>query len=281
MKNCCAVDILKSVYRKVLSICLLIKWQYQTFYLRNNIAQHSVLTNELKGKFLILAPHSDDEWIGCGQLIEDQSLDVVICNMDMPGGDSPSLHVMRREEMGNVANEYSREIITLNQNKVESLTELIKNLKPKYICLPFIIDWHSEHREVMGILENALVHCNEIGSEVIMYQVSVPIPVAYVNYVKTLSRSKWINKWKYFRKYYPTQTYIPYKRFALNERVNGEINGEYAAEVYSIMPISEWTVCFRNSFQRQEEIRNLVKMLPDMVEIRKKTEMLCNQMFNK
>ena len=86
MKNCYAVDILKFTYRKTFTIWLLVKWHIQTIYLRRSIACHLTQTNELKGKILILAPHSDDEWIGCGQLIVDHSNDVVICNMDMSGG---------------------------------------------------------------------------------------------------------------------------------------------------------------------------------------------------
>ena len=281
MKDCWIVNLLKYLYRKFLPFILLTKWKKQMSYLRNKIEPIEEQTYELEGRVLILAPHSDDEWIGCSQLICDISLDVVVCNIDMLGGDVSELHKIRREGMENVASSFSRDMLTLTEDKINSLINVIESVKPNFICLPFIVDWHSEHREVMGILNQSFGRISSKDFSVIQYQVSVPIPVAYVNYVKTLSRSKWINKWKYFKKHYPTQTYIPYKRFALNERVNGRIVGEYAAEVYSIMPITEWKVCFRNSFQRQEEIRDLVKLLPDMVGIRERAEVLCHQIFNK
>lgn len=281
MKNYLIYKFLIVIYRRLYSLFQLIKWFIQTFYLRNRNVYSEVCYNDIKGKVLILAPHSDDEWIGCSQLMIDDSIDVTVCNMDMPGGDSLELHQMRREEMELVAHVCSREIMTLNEEKIKSLKCVIENVRPNFICLPFLIDWHSEHRKVMGFLSQLSLYTQLNDVKIIMYQVSVPIPLFFINYVKIMSYKRWRNKWSFFKQYYSTQTYIPYIRFSLNECVNSNITRRrtIAAEVFSIMSFSRWQDYYIKSSRFEERIKSLVNCISDLFLIRKRGREICDELL--
>lgn len=188
--------------------------------------------------YLILAPHSDDEWIGCSQIIKTCK-DVTILNKDMQGGDTDELHHTRFQEMATLASQYSRRLLTVGNEKEKSLAEIIVEVKPDFICLPFFFDWHPEHIQVMEYLRQALLSCSYQG-KILLYQVSLPIDSLFVNVSLPMSKNELEDKWSTFKETYKTQTMIAYKRFIANERINGAISGTYAAEVYVALESNAW-----------------------------------------
>lgn len=91
--------------------------------LRKIKSKCSAFQLQKESSFVIILPHADDEWIGCGSLISSSDYKVSLCNADMEGGDSESIHLIRRAEIERLANMYSKPIHTLCNNKVNYLKE--------------------------------------------------------------------------------------------------------------------------------------------------------------
>lgn len=200
----------------------------------------NTLLQGMKGRCLILIPHSDDEWIGCSQVIKSDN-DVILCNMDMKGGDNEALHQIRYEEMNRVADEHHRKFITLKGEKLQVLERVIRESGCTHIFVPHYIDWHPDHVAVMRILAAALedINLKESSLQVVMYQVSCPI-IRGINLALPLTKEECKEKWSYFKSHYPTQQHIPYLRFYYNEMINGKYVEAYAAEVYVVVEARQW-----------------------------------------
>lgn len=215
-----------------------LEWLRQVHYWRKRIPFKETKPIDNDASYLILAPHSDDEWIGCSQIIKTCK-DVIILNMDMQGGDTEEMHRTRYLEMETLASKYGRRLLTVGNEKEISLAEIIAEVKPDFICLPFFFDWHPEHIRVMKFLNQALLNSLYQG-RILMYQVSLPIDSGFVNVSAPMSKEELGDKWSTFKETYKTQTMIAYKRFMANERINGAISGAYAAEVYVALEVSAW-----------------------------------------
>lgn len=197
-----------------------------------------------KGKYLVLIPHSDDEWIGCSTIIKDPSYDVVLCNMNMPGGDNAKIHAIRRKEMEQIAQISNRKLIICKNES--DLGGIIKDEKPTKIVVPYIIDWHEEHLKVMHILAKALsVFCKQC--DIVMCQITIPISLHNITHANKMNKQMWKNKWLIFRKNYRTQKYFPWFRISCHERLNGEMFGCFSAEVFCVLESNKWLKVFNNS----------------------------------
>lgn len=189
-----------------------------------------------KGKYLILIPHSDDEWIGNSTLISDPQYDVALFDMDMPGGDTEEIHGVRYVEMQSIAQKYNRTLYSKKNN--DSINDVINTLHPDFVNVPYFFDWHPEHRMVLEEL------CSLTGSnekfKVVMYQVTVPILNYNITHANPLDKTNWRNKWEQFRKVYLTQSLFPAYRVACQERINGKIIEAFSGEVFSLMNYPEW-----------------------------------------
>lgn len=264
------MEIFKRVVNKVSYTQIRLKWYIDYFRVRNQISFKRNVISLSRGVKLILLPHVDDEWIGCSQIINNYP-NVVLCDMDMPGGDSQYIHKKRKEELKKLCDTKRISSILLDNNKVGKLTEIIKETGCSEIFLPYLVDWHPEHLKVHDIVASVL---DNINSEmtIIMYQVSVPISDDHINFVIPMNKQTLINKWNLFRYFYPSQKHLPSRRFLLQERINGAYVGAYAAEVYCAKNKKEWlsakrsfalSLCDHNSFVSNlnniYEMRNLVK----------------------
>mgnify|MGYP003589130741 CR=1 FL=1 len=225
------------------------------------------------GKFLILAPHSDDEWVGCSRILINKKFEVVICNMNMPGGDSKELHFVRHNEMSIMAKRYDRLLTTISgdcDEKVIQLYRFIKTFNPNYICVPCVVDWHEDHLEVINILKrivNTYLDI-DISCKILMYQVSVPIPRKQLTHNLKMNYYEQLEKWKLFKDTYKTQSQFPYRRFMKNEYISGCYCNSYAAEVFSCKSLSDW-VKYVDIIIGSGINKNLFKMINNLVRIRR------------
>lgn len=192
-----------------------------------------------KGKYLILIPHSDDEWIGNSSLISNKFYDVVLCNTDMQGGDSLRIHNLRLQEMQNMASRFQRKLLTLKSNKIGNLADVLKEEKPEYVLVPSIFDWHPEHFGVMDLLSNVEGLCDTSSFLVVMYQVTVPMPSSLITHAHSFTKEEWKRKWEIFRETYKTQTNFPWFRVSCLERINGQ-SQNYANEVFRCSTFARW-----------------------------------------
>lgn len=212
------------------------------------------ITNE---RIVILMPHSDDEWIGCSQILVNNHENAIVIDMNMNGGDDEQLHLRRRNEAEIVAKEHDYKLYTLNDfNRFSDLSELLEKLKPSCVFLPSFIDWHTEHIEVMRLFFEAAITIGYAG-RVGQYQVSVPIPEFMINAGGVMTKEQLKRKWDCFFKYYQTQIMIPAKRFLINERLNGAIYEKYAIEAYSITTFEYWKKLYSVLILKDEERRML------------------------
>ncbi len=231
---------IRLVYLKIIIVLRCISWQKDVYFLRKVIKKIENIEEIKNGNFLILLPHADDEWVGCSRLICQEKNEVILLNMDMEGGDTPSLHELRRKELEKLSSMFKRDLILIDEDKINSLKKCILKLKPQYICLPYYFDWHPEHIEVMSILKEALIQTS-YDCNILMYQVSLPILYSECNSWIGMNKRQWKEKWKIFEEIYSSQTKIPYMRFAYNERINGAIVSQYASEVYHVTSSANWS----------------------------------------
>jgi len=201
---------------------------------------------------LVLAPHSDDEWIGCSQIIQGNS-EVLICNMDMPGGDSAALHSVRHREMRSLAARFNRRLETVAHDKrAADLSRIVKSYSPEVVFLPFFTDWHEEHIAVMKILQSVADSLGDI--KIGMYPVSLPLLPSCITHYRPLPKRDFNFKWTTFKSIYRTQAQaLPWRRFAAHERINGACVKEFAAEVYCVMPVAQWLHCLKSKTLSEQQ----------------------------
>ena len=233
-----------------------IKWHFQSLFIRAISSNKGAKLIDTKKKYLILAPHSDDEWIGCSQIIL-QCINTTICNMNMQGGDTVEIHNMRYNEMLSVANRFKRKFITLIDDKVANLQNVICQEKPDFILVPHFIDWHPEHLEVMEILKQLVSNGFYMG-QILTYQVSVPFTNGKDCYYLPMNKEQQCFKWKVFFEHYKTQSFMPVKRFIANEYINGANISSNGAELYKQYVAEEW-VRAMDFFNEHIETRNFLK----------------------
>lgn len=272
------MGILVKIINKILHILVSFKWHIDYIRVRNQISYNGKIKSLSGGVKLILLPHVDDEWIGCSQIINKYH-DVVLCDMDMPGGDSQYIHKKRKEELKKLCDTKRISSILLDNNKVEKLTEIIKETGCSEIFLPYLVDWHPEHLKVHDIVASVLENINsEIN--IVMYQVSVPISDNHINLVMPMDKQAVKNKWTLFGYFYPSQKYLPSQRFLLQERINGAYADSYAAEVYCIKSKSEW-LSAKNSFVLSfNKRKSIVSSLNHIYKLRNIVKSIDSNSFN-
>ena len=236
---------MKKILKKIYKIYVDLKdeyiWYSESKKIIKNIQKNRNLSElSLNGKKMILIPHSDDEWIGCSGIINRVKGErIIFCNMDMQGGDSKDLHEIRYKELENTVNKYNAILYTITSNKMDNLKKIIKEEQPKFIFVPFFIDWHPEHIETINILYN-VIKMLQYECEIIAYQVSLPVLPDFINAYVPMNKEEFDKKWNYFKKNYKTQIKIPYKRFMYNEKINGRIVNQYACEVFVVCTTKQW-----------------------------------------
>ena len=246
-------QILKRILLWILQIRKLLLWNLDCKHLKKSIAAQTIANLPYDKKTVILIPHADDEWVGCSSLVMNGS-DILLYDMDMNGGDDKVLHEARYNELSKISTLCKKPLLKVGLSKSLSLIETIKKEKPQMICVPFFFDWHPEHIEVMGILRQALLNI-EYDVDIAMYQVSMPIPRNCITHINPMSKIEWKRKWKTFEEIYKSQRGIPYKRFAINERVNGAVCESYAGEAFVYCGASAWLANYEEWLLTSDEIK--------------------------
>lgn len=215
-----------------------IKWRYELLLFSKRSRSH-LFPRLPEDKYLLLVPHSDDEWMTNSCMLNRKN--VVVVNLDMLGGDSTELHQIRRSELKTTCLKYNRKLITVDKNKVVVMSKILEKELPATVVVPFFVDWHSEHLEVIKILHDSLRSLNNLKMpKVCMYSVSCPMPYEAITHIEPMNRYEWKKKWKYFFQHYVTQRSIPFKRFAYCDRFVGKIGNVFSGEAYRIVDVSEW-----------------------------------------
>lgn len=260
------MNIIKKTVSAALSFRNKLSWACSTYYFKKKSIKSNIDTAFPGGTKIILIPHADDEWIGCSTIIRTYN-DVLLCDMDMDGGDSKSLHAVRKNELQSIAELYKKEIICIFEDKVNHLLEIIELKKPAYIFLPYYVDWHKEHIMVMDLLEEVL---SQYASDVFicMYQVSLPIADSQITHVLPMSKKSFLEKWDTFMRVYKSQTHLPIGRFGAHEKIAGALTNSFSAEVFCVKTKLEWLNQKNKWLLTEEEKKECFTAINDIRKIR-------------
>lgn len=267
------MNILKKIYSKIFRGVI----RFQNFLNAKQLRRLSkklMVEDQIQGDVLILVPHADDEWIGCSRLFNMPNVKILLCNMDMQGGDTEKTHRCRYLELMQMAELHGvlvKNVYGTINEKITGLTTLILETNPQYICVPFYCDWHFEHLAVMRMLYQALSKLTQEQRrdlKIFMYQVSVPIPSKMITHCFPMSKKEQQEKWNTFRSIYKTQTFLPVYRYIYNEYIHGGFSDSHAAEVFVCEICSKWIRSFGKRQLHKSRRELLIKNLGNLKKIR-------------
>jgi|SaaInl8_200m_RNA_FD_contig_91_134993_length_5554_multi_5_in_0_out_0_3 LmbE family N-acetylglucosaminyl deacetylase len=201
-------------------------------------------------KILILAPHADDESIGCGGLLLKYASQCdVIFLTDGRHGDidiEPSKMIeIRKKEFESVMNKLEVNhfsLLGVEDTKLGSNYNTFKEIlfnEYNYICIPNNLDQHPDHKAVTKHMKKAFKE-NKINNKIkiLMYEVwgTLPLPNFYTDISDSIE-----NKKEIINMYHSQIKHIDYagKITALNE-YRGMIASKKSVEAYFILSVEDF-----------------------------------------
>ena len=183
----------------ILSLMSLKKFVGSKFFFEAAKSQlgHKVIDTPPSGKVLVLAPHPDDEVIGCGGAIKLHCLSSdqvkIIYLTDGSAGfpdsfrptkkEKEKMIVVRENEARTAANilgvndlvflRYPDGRLRSNRLIEKYFTQLLLDYKPDIIYTPSLLDTNSDHYETTKILAQAILH-SKISAQVFLYEIWSP-----------------------------------------------------------------------------------------------------------
>ena len=142
---------------------------------------------------MVIAPHPDDELIGCGGLViskknEGAQVGVIYLtdgrsSRGWKNAPTEILNTPRYQEARNVCNSLKVDMtsyldgisgqLKTNQILVDSVSDFIAEFKPEVILVPFINDPHADHIESNKILARALKNTRIVLNEIKIFSYEV------------------------------------------------------------------------------------------------------------
>jgi len=182
---------------------------------------------------LIIAPHADDEWIGCYSILKIKHANITCCYMNMYGNDYSENNIQtRRQEIMGSSQYWNFDLRIVGNDCVEFIKECVKGNNKCFIPSPY--DWHPEHRKTFCKFYEAYSQLNtreKDGIEVYYYSISVPHSNREkLNYIP-LTKEDVNHKWKEFNNIYTSQSFMPSYRYKLQLRLVPQNIG-YAAQLF-------------------------------------------------
>ena len=165
---------------------------------------------------LVIAPHPDDELIGCGgtmmKYLQEGTTITLLIVTDGQYGDFSKGNVNRKKECIDVWGKYENlELIFLNHmdsnitnELIDIYKELIAEKKQEIIYIPWIIDRHIDNINVNKYLAYALKAMNFDQTIMAFYEVMYPL---YANKITNISKV-YACKEKMLRKYISQIDYL-------------------------------------------------------------------------
>lgn len=260
------MNFIKNIVIYLLHIRKIIRWYSQYFKCKRNGLFYKSLP-ELSwsdiGNALIIAPHSDDEWIGSYTVLTNiTSPDVFYCCYY--GNDySKDNKSIRDKEIKECANKNNYNLYCATKNDRDaSLAELLSH-GYKSIFIPSPFDWHPEHRAVFRLVFEIL-QTMKSKPVVYYYQISVPHKNYQSLYISGMSRIQQNNKWVVFQSIYKSQK-MPVLRYKLQEKLNAGFTDFYAAEIFVKPSHQELYDDFLNMCAGKDKLLESYRLLVDNI----------------
>ena len=186
------------------------------------------------GISLIIAPHADDELIGCFSFIKKHPNSIVLYCGLLGSHNNEENAIIRRREFISFCEANAIRYKLLGRNLKKEIISEILILRPSNILIPSFVDWHNEHRLINTIVLDLVDYFQSCN--IIWYRISVPIML--YNYSVEESKHDYISKWKNFLLYYQSQKSINYRRFQFVEKHCK--TRVFASELYYIQSTEEF-----------------------------------------
>ena len=187
-------------------------------------------------RFLLIAPHADDELLSSYTLLKKCSnLTVYYCGFTGTNSKIDNRNT-RRHEIESLCHFMGIPFID-GGGSCLNLEEAIK--RHDVIVLPSIVDWHQEHRKVSYLLMD-LLRKLDTPPCIYSYSVTVPNESCEVVLANSMNREQVNEKYSLFNTFYKSQRFMPIFRFKINDRINGYHINEYAAETFLYHPFEKW-----------------------------------------
>ncbi|MBC7088157.1 MAG: PIG-L family deacetylase [Tissierellales bacterium] len=208
----------------------------------------------LNDKVIVFAPHVDDETIGLGGTLlkyKEKGEEIYVVYMTDGSGattdlDEEELIKQRKNEAENLKEIYNiKEIFFLDykdsaldyndENLIDNIKLIVKDIKPTIIYIPFLIDSHVDHFNTSISVLNALYDMdNEYVSnlKIICYQINSPIMPNLITNITALTKEQFEKKKKIYR-VFSSQWAMGFDVFSLiDERQTSYYKKGVASEVF-------------------------------------------------
>ncbi len=138
---------------------------------------------------LVLAPHCDDEAIGCGgTILKYLSMGTSVTIVFLTNQHSPKKEIREKESQMAWENYPEVKLVYLNfldtflykeeRGASFELRKIIEQINPEMILLPWIGDEHPDHNIVLKLLGNSINNTQNI--DLYFYEIFYPLPCNYL-----------------------------------------------------------------------------------------------------
>lgn len=230
-------------------------------------------------RILVLAPHQDDEMLGCGCFIQ-QALrqgNKVKCVFMTDGSKSPSdvdestLIKTRKAEALKVAEKLKMELPefldmedgALDNNDIEAsnkIINIIKKFQPNIIMVPYFLDGHKDHCAVSGIFIKAM-ELMQLNARLFAYEINSPISVYGITHY--VDCTNLMNCKREALKIYESQT-MSFESILLMNKLNGILSGtKNGAELFRELNL----ISYEKAYEKYNKDNNIWKRFRQMYSI--------------
>ena len=249
---------------------------------KNKILEKNNLVTNLSGeRILVLAPHVDDDMIGCGGAIlkylkDGKEVHIAYLTQSNKRGslglNSEEIIRERKEEAEAVAKEIglplnhlyflsAKDSELLSTDMVEQLKKLMDTVNPDVVFFPSIIDTHADHYAVSKKIYELSQAYNEVleNASLMMYEVQNPISPVYSNTILDITEvyNEKISLLNHYKSQQTSFYFLP-----IMNCLNGIILGEgKRAEVYIRTNINEYRKFVESHFGDNESYFQLKPQL--------------------
>lgn len=272
-----------SIKKHAKKINLSLRWFFSNFLISfievDKLHPYNILTKEELKKTLILAPHSDDEWIGCSQILKNSEDSTVYYFNFLGNNYSEANEKTRKKELESLQNIFDFKLTTSsNRDNYEDLEKLISENNFSSIFIPSPIDWHPEHILANNIFIKIYEKLKERKIPFYFYEVSVPIPSKIEKKFLPMTKKEIEEKKKVFNLHYPSQKNVSIRRLTLQNKLSASGSKFYAIEPYAIIDFETWKkLLYYINSKYEKEFQRLIHIIDSPL----KTRIVSNKVYRK